>query len=425
MRSISACIAVLGALCSLDAFADETIDALRQQVNELMNAVEQLNERIDALESENEALRNQQQDLRTDIETMPPPVAAPSTATRGGIGQRFNPDIGVVLDTVGTLTEMEPEDFEEDEGFDRFSVREIELNIGHDIDPYSRLDLTLTFSDFEDVSIEEAYVYYARLPLEFAGRVGRFRLPVGLSNPLHRDQLFTVDEPLVVQRYLGLEGLSRTGVEVTRFLPQFNDSFTQQVRFGVVEGGIGEEGTLFGESRQQPTYFGRLRNTVELSPADRLDFGVSYLAGNAEETEDDVDVMAWGVDAQYAHQFGSFRALTLQAEALLQDRDEALTDFAEEDPWGYYLLANFRATRRWEFGGRYDWVEVADYDPFGDEAHERDDEQAFSAWVTFHQSEFARWRLQYEHIELADGLDDDRLMLQGTFIIGWHQHPIR
>lgn len=356
----------------------------------------------------------------------PPPVAAPTTATRGGIGQRFNPDIGAVIDTVGTLTEMEPEEFEEDEGFDRFSVREIELNIGHDIDPYSRLDMTLTFSDFEDVDIEEAFITYARLPFDVTGRVGRFRLPVGLANPLHRDQLFSVDEPLVVQRYLGAEGLFRTGAEVSRFLPQFHDRLTQQVRAGIVEGGIGEEGTLFGESRQQPTYFGRLRNTVELSDADRLDLGLSYLAGNADDTNDEVDVMAWGFDAQYEHQFGSFRALTLQAEALLQDRDEPLTDAAEDDPWGYYLLANFRASQRWEFGGRYDWVEVANYDPFDpDEPHARDEEEAFSAWITFHQSEFARWRLQYEHIELADGLNDDRLMLQGTFVIGWHQHPIK
>jgi hypothetical protein len=45
--------------------------------------------------------------------------------------------------------------------------------------------------------------------------------------------------------------------------------------------------------------------------------------------------------------------------------------------------------------------------------------------ITFYQSEFARWRLQYQRADLADGTDDNRFFLQGTFAIGVHKHMIQ
>ena len=406
------------------AVADTDYEQLHQQVKTLIQSVESLNQRINQLEEENTSLKKQQNTTESDVKSLEnqASTAPPPTVNTSG---KVNPDIGIVFDFVGTATEQKAENLKEDEGFDRFSVREIELNIGHDIDPFTRFDSTITFSDFEDVGIEEGYVAYANLPAEFSGRAGRFRLPIGLSNPYHRDQLFSVDEPLVVQRYLGAEGLFRTGVELSRHLPQWNDGLTQHLRIGMVEGGIGEGGTLFGESRQRPTYYARLRNELELSANGTLDLGTSFLHGSADEKGRST-VKAYGFDAQYVHRFATFNTLTLQAEALLQDRDDALTNEAKDDPWGYYALANYRASQRWGFGGRFDDIEMADYDPFNPiDPFIRDDERAYSAWVTFHQSEFSRWRLQYQRTEFASGLDDDQLMLQGTFILGWHQHAAK
>lgn len=427
---ITLALALLIACAGARAQTDKTVEALVQKVEALTKTMEQLNGRIETLEAENKTLKEGQETIQQDVAAIPPP-AAPAAPS-------LNPDIGVVFDVVGNLTEDRPDDAREDEGFDRFSVREIELNIGHDIDPYARLDATITFSDFEDVDIEEAYASYSELPLDLWGRVGRFRLPIGLSNPKHRDQLFTVDEPLMIRRYLGAEGLFRTGVEFSRFLPQFNDKLTQQVRWGLSEGGSGEGGTLFGESRQHPTYFARLRNELALSQNDSLSLGSTFLAGSGDAFNNEADVLGWGFDAEYQHKFGQYRALTLQAESLLQDRDHGITPYAETQLWGYYLLANFRATQRWSFGTRYDYAEVADYDPFAltgtdpenypynvFRPNPNDDETSVSAWITFHQSEFAQWRLQYDHLDYANGLDDDQLRLQATFSVGWHQHAIK
>lgn len=432
MRCIIALTLLLCATGS-QAQSDKTVEELVKKVEALTQSVEQLNGRIESLEAENKSLKAGQETIQKDVAAIPPPAApAPPAAPN------LNPDIGVVFDVVGTLSEDKPGDAVEDDGLDRFSVREIELNIGHDIDPYARLDATITFSDFEDVDIEEAYASYSDLPFDIWGRIGRLRLPIGLSNPKHRDQLFSVDEPLMIRRFLGNEGLFRTGVEFSRFLPTFSDKLTQQVRWGMTEGGAGEGGTIFGESRQHPTYFARLRNELALSQSDSLSLGTTFLAGSGDAADNETDVMGLGFDAEYQHKFGQYRTLTLQAESLLQDRDHPITPFADSQVWGYYLLANLRATQRWSFGTRYDFAEVADYDPYALTGRNpeddpwnlfrpspNDDESSISAWITFHQSEFAQWRLQYDHLDYANGLDDDQLRLQATFSVGWHQHAIK
>ena len=50
---------------------------------------------------------------------------------------------------------------------------------------------------------------------------------------------------------------------------------------------------------------------------------------------------------------------------------------------------------------------------------------AWSGYLTFYQSEFARWRLQYRHTNFARGGDDNTIFAQGTFIIGVDRHPLQ
>lgn len=48
-----------------------------------------------------------------------------------------------------------------------------------------------------------------------------------------------------------------------------------------------------------------------------------------------------------------------------------------------------------------------------------------STFLTFHQSEWARWRLQHRHEEGANQKTDDAALLQGTFAIGTHKHQLQ
>lgn len=370
------------------------------------------------LESQQATIADLQRSRATDASrtSTTTSVGSSSTAPR----RQFLPDIGVVTDIVASSTESK----DDEEGNDRVSVREIEFIFGHDIDPYARLDTVITFSDFEDPDIEEAKVTYSGLPLDTTARIGRMRQRVGKATALHRDSLDTVDEPLVVQRYLGIEGLFRTGLEISGFTPLSGDRFTQELILGVMEGGVGEDGELFGETRRRPSGYGHIANFFDISDDTSFELGGTYMLGSQDE-DSAAEVQAFGIDATFVHFVTPRNKFKLQSEIYIQNRDETLGEdgvplFAD-DPYGLYVLADYRFADRWGFGARYDYVE-----PTGlEDASAQSADKAYNALLTFHQSEFARWRLQYQYADLADGTEENRFFLQGTFAIGVHKHMIQ
>lgn len=391
------------------------LHALQQQVRHLSDLVAQLNATVQAQQDRIATLE------RAGAPAVGAPTRPPATVPQGL--QAFNPEIGVVADVVGQLSETSADS----EGNDKLSVRELELVFGHDIDPYSRFDSTITFSDFENPVIEEAYVTHWGLPGEVKARLGRMRPKIGKATAVHRDQLNTVDEPLVVQRYLGLEGLFRTGAELSAFLPAPWTAVTHELIGGVMEGGIGEGGTLFGSTRRRPSFYARLRNFWEISDQSNVEVGTTYLTGS-KDADRRLEVHALGLDTTLTHYVTPNNKLTWQTEAYLQDRAEsfsiddtgARTDFGNH-PWGMYSLVDYRLSPRLGLGGRWDYVQPVDAAP----ANPRDADVAWSGHLTLHQSEFARWRLQYQHAELAGGGHDNRVFLQGTFAIGVHKHQLQ
>jgi len=328
----------------------------------------------------------------------------------------FNPEIGVLADLTGQLSESGADA----EGNDKLSVRELELIVGHPIDPYSRLDTTITFSDFESPVVEEAYLTHWGLPAEVKARLGRIRPKIGKATAIHRDQLETADEPLVVQKYLGNEGLFRTGLELSGFLPLPWTSVTHELTAGVMEGGIGEGGTLFGATRRRPSFYAHLKNFWDITDASNLELGATYLVGSSD-ADASFEVNALGVDATVVHFVTPTNKLKWQNELYVQDREE--TDAGvQNNPWGFYSLLDYRLSPRVWIGGRVDYVEPVGLDPT---VVARDADTAWSGYLTFYQSEFARWRLQYRHTDFADGGDDNTLFVQGTVAVGVHKHQLQ
>lgn len=399
--------------------ADE-LSELKKEVAELKAAVQELKN----------ITKNQQQVINSfkEVKASEPIVTSSNVSisntastTPPATTAPFIPEIGVVADITGSLSESK----EDEEGNDRFSVREVELIIGHDIDPFSRFDSTITFSDAEEPSVEEAYVSYWDLPADLKARFGRIRPKVGKAATLHRDVLDTVDEPLVVQRYFGFEGLSRTGFELSGFTPLSADSFTQQITGAILEGGVGEGANLFGDSRRSPSLVGHVSNFLEISEESNLELGGTYLLGSNQENSK-FKVNSLGLDTTFTHYFNPVNKLKILSEAYFQARDSGsiqLDDDQEsfEHPWGFYTLADYRLNQQWGIGARYDYVE-----PIQNSIdNARQEERALSGYLTFYQSEFARWRIEYQHANLLSDLDDDRVFLQGTFAIGTHKHQIQ
>lgn len=431
------------ALLASPAWAQSAPVTDQSLLQALKAQVEALAARVEAQEEELNRLRRESTD--GSAITSPAPSSPPSRSSLSA----FNPDIGVVADIVAKLTESD----EDRDGNDKISVREIEIVFGHDVDPYSRFDAAVAFSDFDGVHLEEAYLTHWGLPLDTSGRLGRFRPRIGLAASMHRDALETVDEPFVVAEYFGDEGFSRTGIELSNFLPTPWDSPAHEIVFGVLEGGTSHGGTVFGSSGRQPTFYARLRNSLDLGD-DAFEFGSTYMNG-ASDRDGDQRVHVVGLDLRYDYHFNPLQRLRLQGEAYLQDREGAFEldkddhghehraehsssrhaeHHVEEDhhdahaqgsdvlfrrsPYGAYALADLRLSTSYAIGVRYDYVEPVN-------AEGLDAEEALSGYFTFFQSEFARWRFQYQHVDLAEGGHDDRFFLQGTFAIGVHKHQIQ
>lgn len=419
--------------------SERHVDQLTQEVRQLKQLVEQLQTTVQTQAqwiAELEGTRPQPEAPGTTAatgldRTVLTPAQVFTPAQRGAIQRQtagslsaFNPEIGVLADIVGQLAESSADG----EGNDKLSAREMELVFGHPIDPYSRLDVTASFSDFEAANLEEAYVTHWGLPWEIKGRLGRLKPKIGKAVAIHRDSLDTVDEPLVISSYLGAEGLSRTGLEVSGFLPVPWTAVTHELTGGVMEGGVGEGGTLFGTVRRRPSYYAHLKNFWDMSDVTNAELGATYLTGSRDD-DSDLEVQALGVDATLVHYVTPTNKFKWQNELYLQDREEAFsvaedgtqTNF-RDNPWGYYTLLDYRLSPRFGIGSRFDYVEPVDVDPIQLVRHA---DTAWSGYLTFYQSEFARWRLQFRHTNFAAGGDDNTVFAQGTLIIGVDRHPLQ
>ena len=148
----------------------EQFNAMQKRMGELENKVASQDEEIAGQKAEKEAYAERIKELEEQLvkkEAMPIPPAAPTQASAA----KWLPEIGVVADIVYTQNSAK----EDEEGADRISARELELVLGSNVDPYSRLDATIAFSDTEDPALEEAYLTRFDLPLNTTARLGEIQ----------------------------------------------------------------------------------------------------------------------------------------------------------------------------------------------------------------------------------------------------------
>ncbi len=422
MRNLFILVLCLCCLIPKSAKAAGEGDALQSQIQELTKSVQDLRLTVENQQREIALLKNQTPPPFT-TSYQPPAASSGSRSLQG----RWNPDIGVVADVVTKIDTPNADT----EGADRVSVRELELVLGSSVDPYSRLDATISFSDFEAANLEEAYYTHFGLPWDVTARLGRFKPAIGKTIPVHRDSLDTVDGPVVIQRYFGAEGYTKSGADIKKSLDlPFG---AHEVALGVLEGGNGEDGTLFGSARRRPTLYSHLKNYFDLNDVTGLELGASYIIGSRDEGAA-FNGGVIGLDGTLIYRFTDQRHLKLQGEAFRVNRGESFIErvnpttsaiFFEDldnnrNLWGGYLLGDLRFHPQWATGFRFDDVMIVDNPLSNPSLHDL----GYTAYLTFYQSEFARWRAQLTHLERANGIKDDELLLQGTFAIGEHKHKL-
>lgn len=405
--------------------------------------------------------------MRSEPPTQIPPPPAPTRRTTAGgsgpINPRLLPDISAVGDIVGDLT---PRGSTQEDG-SRFGIREVEVALQAAVDPYFRGDIFLGVNDLEKIAIEQAYLTATALPGGYEARVGRFLMPVGKQNTAHRHDLHTIEYPWVIQSFFGAEGLTGTGIWVSKIFAPFG--FYQELQASAVD--------RFGESEEDirtadPVnkelaalgYSARLRNYWDLSEASNIELSGSAITGKRAQPlacgssghpcggldEGVLGVAArqsvLGVDFTYRWRplrQGLYKSFILQAEWMhqLNERSPSIPDALADSAAryagprggrsGFYIFARYQLTRRLFLGGRVDAVDgiagAGDESTIGAM-------NAQSVYLEFFPSEFSKLSAMFEHVrrngvniafpDLGTARDTNRILLQATFALGPHKpHP--
>jgi hypothetical protein len=80
-----------------------------------------------------------------------------------------------------------------------------------------------------------------------------------------------------------------------------------------------------------------------------------------------------------------------------------------------YSSLEYQFNREWSVFGRYDYTQFPDDSGLH--------ENSYTAGLTFHQSEFMFWRVQFEHTDgenFAGNVNRNEIWLQADFLIGLH-----
>jgi hypothetical protein len=472
---IIACLAVGLALWAIPASAED-VEQLKRELEQMrrrfensqqeyQKAIEAMRERLQRLEPAPQAVSTEPVPPRIQpglAQTQPstPPPAPPSPQitpmdvlrprepfalySQRGSGQLLF-DIGVAGDFVGNLTQNNVEKagggtFPGLEN--RFFPREIELSLFGQIDPYARGEVRIeageeSRGDEITVNLAEANFTLLTLPFGTQAKIGKMRNRFGLSNEVHEHDLPFIDRPDVMVSFLGDEGLTETGAEVTWIAPL---PFYLQLLAGIFNG---DNETSFGRgSLRDPLVTGRARTFFELTDTSALQLGVSVATG---ANTDDLRTTLVGFDVKYKYRPEGWLhpLVTLASEGIYSFRkvkvdvetdtdgdgvaDTTVTDKRTRDRFGWYLYGEVQPWRRWSLGARYDNTQFPE-DPGR--------EWAFGPYVTFWPSEFLRFRLGYKHTERSGQTRDqfnlnggsartlDEILFQASFILGAHPaHP--
>ncbi len=442
MRKISVIFIFLCVLCLPAGFAHADMNqAMLQSIQENMKQLQQTVQSLKiTVDSQNEVIRRQSIQIaglekRRETSVQQPQAGAVSVPAAGPklAGLRgFNPDIGVV----GTVQALSTQSSEDGEGNDTIALKELELNFAQVVDPYSRLDAILAFNDnIEDqnVDIEEAYYTRWGLPLGFTGQIGKFRSKIGKQNLQHLHALDTADYALVIRDFFGEEGLASSGARLQNNIPNPWD-IPLEVTGEILRG---NNGASFSGISRRPIFNTHVKTFFELSKETNLELGWTTLFGDENPPVAKLDgdgnevsvtrpggqgrygVKVFGADATFNWFLPEGNKVKFQNELYFQNRSNLV--HVNKDPWGFYSLIDYKFSPKFSTGVRFDYLEPLDV------TGQHGQTTGVSPYITFWQSEYADFKLQFSHLEPqnGDGKSDNMIFLQADFLIGAHKHPVQ
>ena len=330
-----------------------------------------------------------------------------------------------------------------------FTVPNIELTFNGAVDPFFTGAAAIVYKIDDEgesgVELEEAFFLTTSLPGNLQIKGGQFFTEFGRQNQQHPHAWAFVDQPLVLNRMLGPDGLRSQGVRLSWLAPT---SFYAEAVLSVLNS-LGE--TVFSfRSEESPEIHGgipversvdglgdllivpRLTTSLDPSSTQTAVLGVSAAFGpnNSGETS---NTHLFGLDLYWkwksATAFQGFPFVSLQSEAMLrnyeaggralQENPDNAPELAAEtlrDQGGYAELL-WGMKPRVVTGLRGEYVN-GDEGAFDSEL--RTQRYRISPNVTWYPSEFSKVRAQYNYDHRQDIGADHSLWVQLEFIMGAH-----
>lgn len=331
-----------------------------------------------------------------------------------------------------------------------FNFNYAELILSSSVDPFFSMDGTFHFSQ-EGVEVEEAYFTSTALGHGLRLRGGKLLSNFGYINAQHHHYWDFGDMPLVYEAFLGTHGINELGAQMQWTAPT---SFYLMAGVEVLQGGneqmFGNESveledvwTSVGEDHIEGTdapslYVGYVKSSFDVGDT-TIFGGLSYAQGDSlidhSDDEEDPhvfkgDAKLYGADLVVLHALDSYRSFKWQTEWLSRELDGTqynpsdASDINKKQS-GLYSQLIYTHDKSWRMGVRYDTIYQNDITKDGVSITMPDNFNKYSAMIEYHTSEFARFRLQYNHNEAMyneEGLRQnlDTIMLQANIAIGAH-----
>jgi hypothetical protein len=328
-----------------------------------------------------------------------------------------------------------------------FTLQQAELSLAGAVDPYFTGEAHVVFTD-SSVELEEAFLTTQRLPFGLQLEAGHFFTEFGRINPVHPHAWQWIDQPVVVSRLFGGDGLRNPGGRLGWLVPVpwFSEvhlgaqdpSGETAVSFLGEQGGGHDDGDAGGDALGagiggRPMvardvrelgdllYLTRWENAWSIGDTLSAKVGASALFGpNASGRDGRTTVYGADVVAKWrpAQNFRGWPFLLWESELMQRDYEAdrfVLAPFPgltlpgdTFHDWGLYaqLLYGFRYP--WAAGLRYEFATGSGQSLGGRSADPlRDDRHRVSPLFAYRPTEFSRIRLQYnydraDHLAAAD-----------------------
>ena len=409
-------------------------EKLREQAAAALAAAAAARAELDTMKA---SMQASQQAQATAAVSAPRETGAPNPG--GANGNAFNPAIAVILNGDYAHHSINPDHYTR-AGFpivdgaapQGLSLGESEVSLAANIDDKFYGQCTLSYDDDNgkaSTNIEEAYIDTLALPNGLNVRAGRFFSNIGYLNSHHAHTDNFVDRPLAYQAFLadqyGDDGAQLRWVAPLDLFLELGGEVFRGEKFptaGANHSGVGAH-TLFAHAGG------------DVGTENSWLAGISMLKASTTGADDGFsgDNTLYLADATWKWApNGNTKdgGVTLRSEYFL-DRLHGtysplndgidLANPVPDQPWvgtrrGVYLESVYRISRTWDVGYRFDKLWAGSGNPFATGF----DPVRHSVELTWRNSEFSFFRVQYSHDDPLRGATDNAFYLQYDVSLGAH-----